>query len=65
MLISIAAVAAVLCAIVLVGLVQSERRKPYNEFHQPAATASAVAIYGDTGGAGGLCGGGGEDGGGC
>jgi hypothetical protein len=73
MIVSIALVAAALCAIVLLGLLRRERRKPYNEFQRPVSTASAALIYGDTGGAGAIsgggmdggCGGGGGDGGGC
>jgi uncharacterized membrane protein YfcA len=66
MLISITIVA-VLCVIVLIALFRPERRKRYNEFHGPVSTASGTMIYGDTGGAGGICdggcGGGGGDGG--
>jgi hypothetical protein len=66
MLTSIAVIGAILCAIVLLGLFRSERRKRYNEFHRPVSTSGAM-IYGDTGGAAGIgggCGGGGGDGGG-
>jgi hypothetical protein len=64
MLISIAVALAVLCAILLLRPFRPERRKSYNEFHQPVSTPIGGMVYGDTGGAAGI-GAGGMDGGGC
>lgn len=61
-MITIVLVAAVLCALALIATSRPERRKQYNEFRRPAAAASGLAVYGDTG-ADGMSGG--DMGGGC